>query len=1606
MSRNGTFVNEERVWNSKKKIEHGDVLKFGYDLNSFRFEYTNPTSIARGLQNLQDDPFSSPFSSGESDGRSRSRSRSPTRQKLDPAALPAAGAPSSELEERQKRDQLYGRNSFQINPFLQKQAQQMEPESMNTVSTTTMRERRQNKLAHTLTPGEWQREKYATQSTNKTMNTTTGSRAEHHRRENQKIARTMTPQDFNAQQRSRSRSRTPPNHRNESNYHSSSRQDKVQSHQFEDTRHHSSPQYHHSSPHHSSSQHRPLLSDDDEEEDQPRQSFSDSQRGVFVHPPLSIQPSHSVEPSTPKEALASTPLPPPAAQPITTDSHRHRRSHRHRHSSSSSRSRSSSSSSSRHRHRHKSRKTREPPQKSQKIPTPSMTTNATVPPFPQNHVSGFSRHFEDSRTRATEAEVELARIKAEMDTRKDIELLNLKKQMAENEAKNAIRTQVALRSNREGGSGGGRGGSGRGQLGGVYLTGDADPTISMIINKRNSFGQPRHKSKPSKSTPLPPPPPQRPMSTTLPQPSSSLTPAQTLHTLASNFFDRVKSVSQALEDRRMKEGWTEPPDAGMDDELDEDREFLGLAIERVSKAINEIDKWDVSAPDGRKLTPAEKEEKRIKELEEQQRLFWEQIKQDENDAAQFEAENAEKARQIEFLQSENSRLERECMARGINPSTSPSSQMTVTQPPETITAEELLILRNDLEQQIKHKNGVIHALKEQALGLKCLNESLDATISEDERRMIEYDQNKAGLKKNLCDEIQNLRAANDALRSHLFDNVLGWSEAFRESERLKGRVDGFGQMNVGREEDRQIMERQLAQRLHRLNTVLHSATNGRLSSVDKLLEVAKAQGEGFQQTQQRIRDAATQIGAWMNPDQKKKAGTELIKLMREEEEERSQNERREQEDLQTIRRLRDERQKLERELDDLNRMKRSNQAQTTRNGRTTRNDADKETDLQIQLNTALKGQTVTDKQRIIKILEKEQRTRQPASQRDPGLPNINKTVDTYSTPNPDEDPPEISPYSVPQQPTIIPPPVSDHKLEDAQHQVPKYGSFGGQQAQTTETRGDSQPQDFQVFLEQRRESRNDETGGIDADDLRAEIEERRKDEAAMNERMRILVNGEKKKKESSQPRIPLKEKIAQANQEQKEDVPVKQELKRPETNQDRNETETLHSIRSNQTNHTQESNRSHRSHHSHHSHHSHRSHQSHKSAKDQPPPSSSSHHSHRSSHSRRSSNSQEPATLPPEERHPTSAEKSPENSRVAEAEAKKSGPEDDAAQQNQPDIEETGSGQGKESEEPEINRTDPEDGDADTTIQQNSREAAESSDEKKSPDDSRQNEPEKKEDDTPQIQEQQKESASKEEVVDPKPKEESKPQDDPKPVPLPADNLETQSVRSTTTKKTRQSQFTQPTVRSVQSKQSAVEKNREAMDDRMRKREEERQRKLDEERQRKEEAGKQVEEQRIREELEAQIREEMEAKYQPAQPTKLPRSGSQASVASSPLSHGQSPGKEKNLELLKKFDTLSDEWTRTKSKIDSNLEPEEPVFETKLVPTVRTMTTDKLSGLTHTTALLNQLQNRSESPNRTFSSSLSSTLPQTAPGRNISPSRKAYDEQIRNEHLRNRKMSP
>jgi pSer/pThr/pTyr-binding forkhead associated (FHA) protein len=41
-SRNGTFVNSERVQSADVPLMHGDYIRAGYDPENFKFEYANP----------------------------------------------------------------------------------------------------------------------------------------------------------------------------------------------------------------------------------------------------------------------------------------------------------------------------------------------------------------------------------------------------------------------------------------------------------------------------------------------------------------------------------------------------------------------------------------------------------------------------------------------------------------------------------------------------------------------------------------------------------------------------------------------------------------------------------------------------------------------------------------------------------------------------------------------------------------------------------------------------------------------------------------------------------------------------------------------------------------------------------------------------------------------------------------------------------------------------------------------------------------------------------------------------------------------------------------------------------------------------------------------------------------------------------------------------------------------------------------------------------------------------------------------------------------------------------------------------------------------------
>ena len=44
-SRNGTFINNQRIQNASIKIKHGDIIRFGFDANCYRLELENKPKI-------------------------------------------------------------------------------------------------------------------------------------------------------------------------------------------------------------------------------------------------------------------------------------------------------------------------------------------------------------------------------------------------------------------------------------------------------------------------------------------------------------------------------------------------------------------------------------------------------------------------------------------------------------------------------------------------------------------------------------------------------------------------------------------------------------------------------------------------------------------------------------------------------------------------------------------------------------------------------------------------------------------------------------------------------------------------------------------------------------------------------------------------------------------------------------------------------------------------------------------------------------------------------------------------------------------------------------------------------------------------------------------------------------------------------------------------------------------------------------------------------------------------------------------------------------------------------------------------------------------------
>ncbi|KAA6399906.1 MAG: hypothetical protein EZS28_004567 [Streblomastix strix] len=92
-TKNATYVNGDRLYNSKRSLIHGDQIRFGYEQGAFRFEYTNPAIIApiqltitdssiQIQQRIQDGQYHTPLNN---------------KKRIDPSQLPAAGATSQEL---------------------------------------------------------------------------------------------------------------------------------------------------------------------------------------------------------------------------------------------------------------------------------------------------------------------------------------------------------------------------------------------------------------------------------------------------------------------------------------------------------------------------------------------------------------------------------------------------------------------------------------------------------------------------------------------------------------------------------------------------------------------------------------------------------------------------------------------------------------------------------------------------------------------------------------------------------------------------------------------------------------------------------------------------------------------------------------------------------------------------------------------------------------------------------------------------------------------------------------------------------------------------------------------------------------------------------------------------------------------------------------------------------------------------------------------------------------------------------------------------------------------------------------------------------------------
>ncbi|KAH7830826.1 putative FHA domain [Monocercomonoides exilis] len=111
-SRNGSYVNGERISSEKHSLEQGDNIRFGLDIASFKFEFTNPKAIARTKPEIAKMLNAKASSSGKPNANSE---RPRHWLEMDPSSLPVAGMSSAQMAEQNARNSLsgqirYGRN--------------------------------------------------------------------------------------------------------------------------------------------------------------------------------------------------------------------------------------------------------------------------------------------------------------------------------------------------------------------------------------------------------------------------------------------------------------------------------------------------------------------------------------------------------------------------------------------------------------------------------------------------------------------------------------------------------------------------------------------------------------------------------------------------------------------------------------------------------------------------------------------------------------------------------------------------------------------------------------------------------------------------------------------------------------------------------------------------------------------------------------------------------------------------------------------------------------------------------------------------------------------------------------------------------------------------------------------------------------------------------------------------------------------------------------------------------------------------------------------------------------------------------------------------------